>query len=162
MFLIAAAVTYLLVPVVLRLALAVGAVTQVRERDVHTAPIPRMGGVAMYLGMLIAFLIASQIPYLSRVLGPGSLAWGVLLGAGVMCLVGVLDDIIELTWYAKLVGEILAVRQVAGEHTQLSQLHRDSSARECILLTYTLLRLMAKLIVVRQVQTQVLKILVLR
>lgn len=113
MFLIAAAVTYLLVPVVLRLALAVGAVTQVRERDVHTSPIPRLGGVAMYLGMLAAFLIASHIPYLSRVLGPGSAAWGVLIGAGIMCLVGVLDDILELVWYAKLAGEILAAGVMA-------------------------------------------------
>ncbi|MBR5950242.1 MAG: undecaprenyl/decaprenyl-phosphate alpha-N-acetylglucosaminyl 1-phosphate transferase, partial [Actinomycetaceae bacterium] len=113
MFLIAAAVTYLLVPVVLRVALAVGAVTQVRERDVHTTPIPRLGGVAMYLGMLVTFLVASQIPYLSRVLGEGSAAWGVLLGGGVRCLVGVLDDIIELTWYAKLAGEILAAGVMA-------------------------------------------------
>lgn len=113
MFLIATAVTYLLVPVVLRLALAMGAVTQVRKRDVHTTPTPRMGGVAMYLGLLVAFVIASHIPYLSRVLGPGSAAWGVLMGAGIMCLVGVLDDIVELTWYAKLAGEILAAGVMA-------------------------------------------------
>lgn len=120
MAIVAAAVTYLLVPVVLRLALALGAVNQVRDRDVHTMPTPRMGGVAIYLGMVVAYVLASQIPYLSRVLGPGSGAWGVLMGAGVMCAVGVIDDIVELVWYAKLGGEVLAAGVMAWQGVTLS------------------------------------------
>lgn len=120
MMIVAAAATYLLVPVVLRLALRLGAVTAVRARDVHTVPIPRMGGVAMYAGMAVAYAIGSQIPYLSRVLAPGSAAWGVLMGAGVMCLIGVLDDIVELVWYAKLAGEVLAAAVMAWQGVTLS------------------------------------------
>ena len=56
---VAAAVTFVLVPVAKRLALALGAITQVRARDVHTIPIPRLGGVAMYAGFVVAFLVAS-------------------------------------------------------------------------------------------------------
>lgn len=120
MMLAAAAATYLLVPVVLRVALALGAVTEVRERDVHTVPIPRLGGVAMFTGMVVAYAIGSQVPYLSRVLAPGSAAWGVLMGAGVMCLIGVIDDIVELVWYAKLAGEVLAAGVMAWQGVTLS------------------------------------------
>ena len=108
---VAAAVTFVLVPVAKRLALALGAITQVRARDVHTIPIPRLGGVAMYAGFVVAFLVASQIPYLAKVFAFGSAAWGVLVGAGLMCLVGAVDDVWELDWYAKLAGEILAEKE---------------------------------------------------
>lgn len=116
---IAAASTYLLVPVVKRIALAVGAITQVRERDVHTLPIPRLGGVAMYLGFLVSFLIASRIPYLGAVFASGSALWGVLIGAGVMCAVGAIDDVWELVWYGKLAGEVLAAGIMAWQGVQL-------------------------------------------
>ena len=116
---IAAVATYLLVPVVKRLALLLGAITQVRERDVHTLPIPRLGGVAMYLGFSAAILIASRIPYLSGVFPRGSAIWGVLLGAGFMCLVGAIDDVWELVWYAKLAGEVLAAGTMAWQGVQL-------------------------------------------
>lgn len=115
---IAAAVTYLMVPVVRRIALATGALTQVRERDVHTVPIARLGGVAMFVGLLVSFLIASQIPYLSQEFAGSSPAWGILIGAGLMCLVGVIDDVWELDWYAKLAGEILAAGVMAWQGVQ--------------------------------------------
>ena len=116
---VAAAVTFVLVPVAKRLALALGAITQVRARDVHTIPIPRLGGVAMYAGFVVAFLVASQIPYLAKVFAFGSAAWGVLVGAGLMCLVGAVDDVWELDWYAKLAGEILAAGVMAWQGVQL-------------------------------------------
>ncbi|MCI7550960.1 MAG: MraY family glycosyltransferase [Actinomycetaceae bacterium] len=110
---IAAVSTYLLVPLVLRVAIAVGAITQLRSRDVHNHPIPRLGGVAMYLGLVVSFVMASQIPYLGNVFARDSGAWAVLAGAGVMCLIGVLDDVWELTWYAKLAGEVIAAGVMA-------------------------------------------------
>lgn len=117
--LIAAAVTYLLVPVVRRVALATGALTQVRDRDVHSIPIARLGGVAMFVGLLVAFVMASQIPYLSEEFAESSPAWGILIGAGLMCFIGVIDDIFELDWYAKLAGEILAAGIMAWRGVQL-------------------------------------------
>lgn len=116
--LIAAAVTYFMVPVVRRIALVSGAITQVRDRDVHTLPIPRLGGVAMLIGLAVSFAVASQIPYLSQEFSGGSLAWGILAGAALMCLVGVIDDIWELDWYAKLAGEILAAGVMAWQGVQ--------------------------------------------
>ena len=37
----------------------------IRERDVHKTPTPRLGGVAMYLGIVAAFLASSQHPFFS-------------------------------------------------------------------------------------------------
>ncbi|MGO1590383.1 MAG: MraY family glycosyltransferase [Ancrocorticia sp.] len=117
---LAAAITYLMVPVIRRMALAVGAVTGVRARDIHTVPIPRLGGIAMYCGLLVALLVASQIPYLHWVFASGSGVWGVLIGAGIMCLVGAIDDIWQLDWYAKLAGQVLAAGAMAWQGVQLA------------------------------------------
>ena len=116
--LIAAAVTYIMVPVVRRAALATGAITQVRDRDVHTVPVPRLGGVAMLIGLASSFGIASQIPYLEQEFAAGSPAWGILIGASLMCFIGVVDDLWELDWYAKLAGEVLAAGVMAWQGVQ--------------------------------------------
>ena len=58
---IAAAVTYLATPLAAELARVTKATTPVRDRDVHTVPTPRLGGVAMLAGMAVAMLVASQI-----------------------------------------------------------------------------------------------------
>lgn len=105
---LAGIVTYLLVPLVHRISLAMGAVTEIRARDVHKVPIARLGGVAMYVGFVVSLVVASQIPYFHIVLGSGSTAWAVVAGAGIICTIGVIDDIYELPWYAKLAGQMLA------------------------------------------------------
>ena len=120
--LFAAVITYLLVPLILHIALSVGAITQVRQRDVHKVPIARLGGTAMYLGLLITFVLASQIPFLQDVYSPNSAAWGIVLGSGFMCLVGTVDDIWELNWYTKLAGEVLAAGIMAWFGVQLISL----------------------------------------
>src|SRR5690606_11067174 len=61
MALIAAAVTYLLVPLVRRFAIRIGAAPEIRERDVHTTPTPRLGGLAMYGGLVVGLLVAAQL-----------------------------------------------------------------------------------------------------
>ncbi|WP_455951485.1 MraY family glycosyltransferase [Arcanobacterium haemolyticum] len=105
---LAGIVTYLLVPLVHRISLAMGAVTEIRARDVHKVPIARLGGVAMYVGFVVSLVVASQIPYFHIVLGSGSTVWAVVAGAGIICTIGVIDDIYELPWYAKLAGQMLA------------------------------------------------------
>ena len=51
---IAAAVTYILTPLVRRFAIAINAQHAPRSRDVHTAPTPLLGGLAMYAGLAAA------------------------------------------------------------------------------------------------------------
>ena len=56
----AAIVTYFATGGARMLALRMGAVAYPRERDVHSRPTPRMGGLAMYLGVVTAVFLASQ------------------------------------------------------------------------------------------------------
>jgi UDP-GlcNAc:undecaprenyl-phosphate GlcNAc-1-phosphate transferase len=105
--LLAAAVTYLTTPLARWLALRSGAITAVRARDVHVTPIPRMGGVAMLLGMGVAMLVASRMPFLAEVFSTPA-PWAILGGATLVCLLGAADDIWELDWFTKLIGQVLA------------------------------------------------------
>jgi UDP-GlcNAc:undecaprenyl-phosphate GlcNAc-1-phosphate transferase len=111
-FLVALATTYLLVPLVRTAAIRVGAFTEVRERDVHVVPMPRLGGVAMFLGYAAATLVAWRMPFLRQVFDSGELV-GILVGAGVVCLVGAIDDIRELDALTKLGGQIVAAAAIA-------------------------------------------------
>jgi len=108
--LVAAAATYLLCSLARVLAVRVGAVAQVRDRDVHAIPIPYFGGVAMLGGLVISILVAWNLPFLggegtSQMFGDVAV---VLVGGAVVCLVGVIDDVFELDAITKLAGEVVA------------------------------------------------------
>ena len=109
-FLVAAAVTYLLTVVARELALRTGAVAVVRDRDVHGEPVPYLGGVAMLGGLLAAYAVARELPFLSTsqpfVFDD---AGAVILAGALVCAVGVLDDIFDLDALTKLGGQLLAV-----------------------------------------------------
>lgn len=117
--LVAAAVTYLTTPLVRRLARRIGAITPVRDRDVHAVPVPRMGGTAMFVGFAAALVVASQIPFFSRTVFSSGAAWGVLLGAGAVCALGVADDLWQLDAITKLAGQALAAGLMAWKGVQL-------------------------------------------
>ncbi|TIC84079.1 MraY family glycosyltransferase [Nocardioides sp. GY 10127] len=114
--LVAASVTYLLTVIAREIALRTGAVARVRDRDVHDEPTPYMGGLAMLGGLVAAYLVARQLPFLSQ--QSPSFVWhdaGVVLVAGALvCLLGVLDDIFELDALTKLGGQLLAVGVLIG------------------------------------------------
>lgn len=117
-FVIAVAVTYLLTPLVRRVAIAFGAVPPVRERDVHTEPVPRLGGVAMFFGVAAALLISYRLPHLSEVfLGP---TWqGLLLAGAVITVVGIVDDRWGMDPLPKLAGQIAAAGILVWKGVQL-------------------------------------------
>ena len=116
--LVAAAITYVSVPVVRHIALVTHTLTPVRSRDVHKVPVPRLGGVAMYVGMVAAIAVASHIPYLEGVFEGGS-AWGVVTSGGLLCALGVVDDLFDLEWWAKFAGQALAASILAWQGVQL-------------------------------------------
>lgn len=116
--LVAAASTYVAVPVIRHVALVSNALTPVRARDVHVTPIPRLGGVAMFLGLFTAIAVASRMPYLATVVHDGG-AWAVVLGAGLVSALGVVDDLWDLDWMTKLVGQVLAAGIMAWKGVQL-------------------------------------------
>ena len=104
----AAVVTFLLTGLVRRLALRVGAIAVPRGRDVHTVPIPRLGGVAMYAGVLAGVFVASQLPVLRRAFDFSSETRAVLVAGGLIVLVGALDDRFGLDALTKLAGQATA------------------------------------------------------
>ncbi|MEU5693614.1 MraY family glycosyltransferase [Actinosynnema sp. NPDC020468] len=102
----AAVVTFLLVGLVRALAFRIGAVAYPRQRDVHVKPMPRMGGLAMYGGVLGGMLLAHQLPVLRSAFDFSDDPYAVIVGGGVIVLVGVLDDRFELDSLTKLAGQV--------------------------------------------------------
>src|SRR5947209_9562954 len=121
---VAAAVTYVTTPLIRRTARRIGAITPVRERDVHAVPVPRMGGVAMFLGFTVAILTANEISQHTssnflRSVFQGGQPWGVLLGAGVVCLLGIADDVWQLDAITKFAGQAIGAGLMAWKGVQL-------------------------------------------
>jgi UDP-GlcNAc:undecaprenyl-phosphate GlcNAc-1-phosphate transferase len=103
----AAVVTFLATPVVRVAAIRLRMMAAPRERDVHVIPTPRGGGVAMYLGVAAAILVATRLPALQRTFNDSQTV-GVLIAGGLICLLGVLDDRFSLDALTKLTGQIAA------------------------------------------------------
>lgn len=106
--LVASSVTFLSSGMFREVALRTGTVAPVRHRDVHTVPIPYLGGVAMFVGLAVALLFATQMPFLGRHPIVAHDAWAVLQAGFVICLIGVLDDKYDLPALVKLGGQVLA------------------------------------------------------
>jgi len=114
---VAAAATYLTTGIVRRVAVKGRVMTEVRDRDVHAVPTPRLGGVAMFLGLAAALFVASELPFLSRQLFANSREpWALLAAGALICLLGAIDDKWGLDALTKLAGQVLsaAVMVVLG------------------------------------------------
>jgi len=84
-----------------QLALRVGMVDHPGPRKVHVQPMPLLGGLAIYLGVLIALLVSMDGPALTEVIG-------IYFGATLVAVVGVLDDRGLLHHQIKLFGAMPA------------------------------------------------------
>jgi UDP-GlcNAc:undecaprenyl-phosphate GlcNAc-1-phosphate transferase len=110
----AAAVTYLTVPLSRKLALRWGALAEVRDRDVHDKPTPRLGGLAMFAGLAVGLLLASKLPLMSTVFVDGArIPLALLSGAAIIVLLGVIDDRWSLAAPTKFAGQVLAASVMA-------------------------------------------------
>ncbi|MGW3090394.1 MraY family glycosyltransferase [Streptomyces sp. NPDC001108] len=108
MLFVTAAVTHLLTAPVRKFAIAIGVVPEVRARDVHREPTPRLGGMAMFGGLLAGLLVASHLPQLEEIFTQSSTPRALLSGATLICLLGVLDDKWGVDALVKLGGQVLA------------------------------------------------------
>src|SRR3984957_19902016 len=108
--LVTAAVTYLLVPLVRRIAVRTGAMHEPRARDTHTKATPLLGGLAMYGGLVAGLLTASGLSVLEdpfKTAGSRTEA-GLLLAGGFVVVVGFVDDRWGLSAISKLAGQVAA------------------------------------------------------
>lgn len=109
----AAAVTYLLTPPVRRLAIRYGFMAEVRDRDVHAEPTPRLGGLAMLGGVLAGLLLASKLPMMRSVFEGSNSAIALLSGIAIIVALGIVDDRWGLDAPTKLAGQVLAAGVMA-------------------------------------------------
>ena len=117
--LVAAAVTYLLTPLVRRGAIRAGIMFEPRARDVHTGPVPRGGGVAMYFGLAAGLLVADQLPPLRSGFAQTGMVPGLLLAGALLVVVGIIDDRWGLSAILQLVAQIGAGAILVATGTQL-------------------------------------------
>lgn len=116
--LVVAAATYFTTPLARRFAIRIKAMTEVRDRDVHAIPTPRLGGLAMFVGLAVGLFVAAQLPRLSVVFSDTT--WlGVLVGGAIVCLVGALDDRFSLDALTKLSGQVVAAGVMVLSGVQL-------------------------------------------
>lgn len=67
------------------------------ERRMHKIPIPRLGGLAIFLGFMTSYLLFGALTVPVR---------GILIGAVIIVIIGAIDDILRLPWWIKLIGQI--------------------------------------------------------
>ena len=98
--LVALAVSFLMTPVVKTFAYKVGAIDVPKDaRRMHKVPIPRLGGLAIFIGFMVSILLFAEITPELR---------SILLGAVIIVVLGVVDDIMALPAMLKFVVQIVA------------------------------------------------------
>ncbi|MCR3921543.1 MAG: undecaprenyl/decaprenyl-phosphate alpha-N-acetylglucosaminyl 1-phosphate transferase [Firmicutes bacterium] len=114
LFCLAFFVSYIVTPLTARLAFIVGAVDRPNMRKVHDSIMPRLGGIAIFAGFSLATAVYSiqnnQIP-------------GIMLGGVVILLIGIADDIRDISPKVKLLGQCLAALVVVQYGIQIEFIH---------------------------------------
>ncbi len=99
-FAVSLLVAYVMTPPVKRFAEKVGAIDVPKDnRRVHDHPIPRMGGLAIFIGFVLSLIFF--VPMSTKVLG-------LLVGSVIIAVMGGVDDIVSLNPWVKLAGQIVA------------------------------------------------------
>lgn len=89
----------IIMPIIKKIAFHVGAVDIPDERKVHKKPIPRFGGLGIYIGFMIGYLLFFE---------PDSLMNSILIGSFFVILTGICDDIKPISPKIKLIGQFIA------------------------------------------------------
>jgi UDP-GlcNAc:undecaprenyl-phosphate/decaprenyl-phosphate GlcNAc-1-phosphate transferase len=98
-FALALGIVLLLTPAIGQMARRIGAVDAPEARRLNELPVPRLGGLALFFGILVPSLAFLEI---------GREARGLLLGAAIATTVGAVDDFRGLLWWQKLAGQVTA------------------------------------------------------
>jgi UDP-GlcNAc:undecaprenyl-phosphate/decaprenyl-phosphate GlcNAc-1-phosphate transferase len=118
-FILALVCTLFLVPLVRRRAIAAGYYDAPGERKIHKYPIPRLGGIAIWLGFMLALGLISLFMWHREL---GSALPGVLAGGAIVFTLGLLDDLFNLSPYLKLAIQFVAALTAFGLGVQINNL----------------------------------------
>ena len=89
----------LIMPIIMKVAKHINAMDIPNERKVHKEPMPRLGGLAIFLGFLLGYMLfCSQTPQMISI----------LIGSFVLILVGMIDDINPIKPLSKFIGQTIA------------------------------------------------------
>ena len=89
----------LIIPIIKKIAFHVNALDLPNERKVHKKPMPRLGGLGIYAGFLLGYMLFGEHTYMMN---------SILIGSFILVLTGMIDDIKPLDAKYKLIGQILA------------------------------------------------------
>ena len=93
-----------IIPLIKKIAFHIGAIDIPNERKVHKKPMPRLGGLGIYAGFLLGYMLFSEHTYMMN---------SILIGSFILIITGIIDDIKPLKAYHKLIGQIIACLIVA-------------------------------------------------
>jgi UDP-GlcNAc:undecaprenyl-phosphate GlcNAc-1-phosphate transferase len=111
-FVVAGAIAAILTPLAARLARSLGMVDHPRERGLAQRDTPLLGGLAILAGIVVAAAIFMPhfitLPRSARAAGVHTSVntWGLIAGAALITLVGAVDDLLDLPWWLKLLGQV--------------------------------------------------------
>ncbi len=88
-----------MIPFIRKVAIHIGAVDVPNERKVHTVPMPRLGGLGIFLGFLFGYMVYGT---------PSSTMNSILIGSFIIVLTGVVDDIKPLKPSTKFLGQLIS------------------------------------------------------
>lgn len=92
-------IVYIIVPLVKKIAQHINAIDIPNKRKVHTKPIPRLGGLAIYIGFIFGYIFF---------LKPSNTINSILIGSFIILITGIIDDIKPIPAKYKLIGQVLA------------------------------------------------------
>ena len=122
MMLISAVVTFIGTFATLKISHRYKLYPQIRARDVHTKPTPRLGGVAMFLGFLVTMPIAGSLGWFESVFAEPIHVFALIAAAFLITLIGFLDDLYDLDWSLKLAGQFVVAGLLAWQGVQIVSL----------------------------------------
>ena len=119
---VAAVVTAVASYVMLRLSRRFNLAPEVRARDVHDTPTPRLGGVAMFVGLIAAFITGALLPEFRPLYTESTEMWALAGACVIIAGVGILDDLLDLDWMIKLGAQFVATGLLAWNGLQIVSL----------------------------------------
>jgi UDP-GlcNAc:undecaprenyl-phosphate GlcNAc-1-phosphate transferase len=99
------AVSASMTPLVRAVGMRTMADIPLRSRDMHAEHIPKLGGVAMIAAVFVGLAMASQAPFVSGIFTRPDTILGLVLALLVVLVIGVADDLFDLHWSIKMLGQ---------------------------------------------------------